>query len=193
MGPGDIFDEKKFNLDGPDGMQYYWHDMRKVKETCISRQQGGASVMVWGAFSAKGKSELAILDGRQDSKKYMYTLSEYLLPFAHLIYGTEFEFQQDNASIHTSRETREFFSEMGLNVMSWPALSPDLNPIENLWGVMVRLVYENGRQFETREELKRAILSAWATIHETTLLKLVNSMKTRCIQVIQNQGSSIDH
>ncbi len=45
-------------------------------------------------FSASGTSNLAILEGTQDSK-YIYCLSEYLLPFAHLNYGTEFIFQQD--------------------------------------------------------------------------------------------------
>ena len=43
-------DEKKFNLDGPDGYQYYWHDLRKEKETPMSRNFGGGNVMVWGLF-----------------------------------------------------------------------------------------------------------------------------------------------
>jgi len=57
-------DEKKFNLDGPDGLQYYWHDLRKEEQVYSKRQAGGGSVMVWGAFSAKGKSRLAVLSGR---------------------------------------------------------------------------------------------------------------------------------
>jgi len=40
-------DEKKFNLDGPDGYQYYWRDLRKEKETYFTRHSGGGSVMVW--------------------------------------------------------------------------------------------------------------------------------------------------
>ena len=43
-------DEKKFNLDGPDGLQYYWHDLRCQKETYFSRQNGGGSVMVGWLF-----------------------------------------------------------------------------------------------------------------------------------------------
>nr|CCA28232.1 Transposable element Tc3 transposase putative [Albugo laibachii Nc14] len=39
-------DEKKFNLDGPDGCQYYWHDIRKDPETYLKRVMGGGSVMV---------------------------------------------------------------------------------------------------------------------------------------------------
>ncbi|RAW20539.1 hypothetical protein PC110_g23019 [Phytophthora cactorum] len=67
--------------------------------------------MVWGAFSAKGKSKLAMLAGRQASVQYTYTVSEFLLPYAHLNYGVDFVYQQDNASIHTSKETMQFFEE----------------------------------------------------------------------------------
>ena len=43
-------DEKKFNLDGPDGSQCYWYDLGKEKQLFSKRQFGGESVMVWGAF-----------------------------------------------------------------------------------------------------------------------------------------------
>ena len=39
-------DEKKFNLDGPDGASCYWHDLRKKSDIQMSRTQGGGSVMI---------------------------------------------------------------------------------------------------------------------------------------------------
>ena len=87
--------------------------------------------MVWAAFSARGKSPLVVLTGKQNSDDCVYTVSEYLLPFAHPNHGTDFIFQQDNASIHVSHRSREFFSEEGIQVLDWPSKSPDLNLMED--------------------------------------------------------------
>ena len=64
--------------------------------------------MVWAALSAKEKSKIAVLTGKQASEYYVYTLSKFLLLFAHLYYGTNYIFQHDNASIDTSGLTTEF-------------------------------------------------------------------------------------
>ncbi|KAJ8540678.1 hypothetical protein ON010_g12548 [Phytophthora cinnamomi] len=102
-------DEEKFNLDEPDGLQSYWHDVRRPPRTTMRRQYGGGSVMVWDGFSAKDKTEFTVLVGRQASAQYIYTVSEFLLPYAHLNYWVDFVYQQDNASIQTSQETKAFF------------------------------------------------------------------------------------
>ncbi|POM79865.1 Transposase [Phytophthora palmivora] len=111
-------DEKKWNLDGPDGFQHYWRDLRKEPRHTKRRQVGGGSVMVWAAFSARGKTPLIVLTGRQNSDDYVYTVSEFLLPFAHLTYGTDFIYQQDNASIHVSKRSTGFFSEQDISVLN---------------------------------------------------------------------------
>ncbi|KAH9132097.1 hypothetical protein LEN26_007520 [Aphanomyces euteiches] len=49
-------DEKKFNLNGPDGYQFYWHDLRKEQEVYSKRVSGGGSVMIWAGMSFAGRS-----------------------------------------------------------------------------------------------------------------------------------------
>jgi hypothetical protein len=39
-------------------------------------------------------------------------------------------FQQDNAKIHRSYRAQEWFERHGIEVLDWPAHSPDLSPIE---------------------------------------------------------------
>ncbi|KAG3195656.1 hypothetical protein PC128_g8319 [Phytophthora cactorum] len=124
--------------------------------------------MVWGAFSDKGKSKLAILRGRQNS---------------------DYVFQQDNASIHASRETKQFLQEMQVNIMVWPARSPDYNPIENVWSAMASRVYAHGRQYDSVDQLEAAIFAAWDSIEQEYLLKLLKSMPRRCLAVIKGKGA----
>lgn len=181
-------DEKKFNLDGPDGCQFYWHDIRQEDQGFYSRQTGDSRVMVWVGFFSKGQTKIAFLECRQDSAKYIYTLSEFLLPFAHLHHGSDFKLQQDNASAHVSKETKKFLEEMSIDAMLWPAKSPDLKPIENLRGILVRSVYAGGRQYELVVELLSVIEREWGNIPHSTIMSLVGSIKKRCIQVLERRG-----
>jgi len=72
--------------------------------------------------------------------------------------------------------------------LSWPPCSPDLNPIENLWGIHASKVYANNTQYNTVTELKMAIKDAWAEIEATCLNSLINSMFNRVFEVTINQG-----
>ncbi|KAG6616798.1 Isoamyl acetate-hydrolyzing esterase 1 [Phytophthora cinnamomi] len=94
-----------------------------------------------------------------------------------------------NASIHTSGATKEFLKEENVDVMDWPAKSPDLNPIENMWGVLARAVYAHGRQFQTREDLIETIKASWAAIGQDLITKLVESMPKRCIATLELHGA----
>lgn len=67
-------DEKKFNLDGPDGYNYYFHDLRKEERHLMSRQHGGGSVMIWGAITSKDPIELVVLNDRQKATDYLELL-----------------------------------------------------------------------------------------------------------------------
>lgn len=189
-------DEKKFNLDGPDGCQYYWHDIRKDPETYSKRVAGGGSVMVWAGVCLNGKTKIAFLEGKQTAVKYTQTLSDYLCPFLQELqddHGLRDPiFQQDGASIHTAKATQAFLSILNVTTMEWPAKSPDLNIIENVWGVLARSVYAGGRQFTCREDLKKQIEVSWRQVSAGYLKTLVEDMPTRIAEVIIRGGAGID-
>ncbi|KAG3012684.1 hypothetical protein PC128_g6865 [Phytophthora cactorum] len=111
-----------------------------------------------------------------------------MLPFAHRNHGVDFVFQQDNASIHASRETTSFLQEMEVNTMVWPARSPDCNPIENVWSVLAARDNAHGCQYRTVSKLEAAIMGAWTSIEQKYLLKLVESMPRCCLAVIKQKG-----
>jgi len=187
-------DEKKFNLDGPDGWMYYWHDLRKEERIMSKRVHGGASVMVWAAFCWSGKSELVIRPCKGDSDHYQQLMQDHLVPFIRSLGGGRWTFQQDGAPVHRSESTKDWFRRKNIDLLPWPALSPDLNPIENLWGILVRSVYDNGRrQFNSAEELTNSIRKSWSEVSLETLENLSNSMPSRMYQVIRGAGASIKY
>jgi len=92
--------------------------------------------MVWVCFIEDTKSPLASMYGKQNADAYITILQENLVPFIeklpqHLQHN--FVFQQDNAKIHTTFRTMDFFKEHSITVMEWPPNSLDMNPIKHLW------------------------------------------------------------
>ncbi|GBN39355.1 Transposable element Tc3 transposase [Araneus ventricosus] len=120
--------------------------------------------MVWVAFGFNGQVGSAYLHGRQNSPKYIETLENYLMSFAENIAGRNWEYQHDNAPIHTSNATKNYLNLKNITVLEWSPMSPDLSPIENMWGIMSRKVYENGRQFYSVYALKTTIETVWYSL-----------------------------
>lgn len=181
-------DEKKFNLDGPDGCQMYWRDIRRNPETRHARNFQGGSIMIWAAFGYRGKTPICIISHKMNSGKYIDLIENVLIDFGDNLWGEHWIFQQDNAAIHSSKQTKSFLASRNIDVMEWPAISPDLNPIENLWGILSARVYANGRQFDTLLQLKTAIQEEWANIDIAVLQSLVDSMPQRLADVITARG-----
>ena len=62
------FSDEKKNLGGPDGYQFYWHDLRLEKESLYSRNHGAGTNMIWAGISHDGLTDLAFLQGKQNQQ-----------------------------------------------------------------------------------------------------------------------------
>jgi len=182
-------DEKKFNLDGPDGYSYYWHDLRKEKIFSTRRNMGGGGLMVWASFGQHGKSDLVFIEGKMNAAKYRKLLQQHLVHIGQIIGGPDWVFQQDNAPIHRANVNHRWFETKGIAVMEWPSYSPDLNPMENIWAALSRRVYSEGKQYNSKKELKLAILRCWSEISILECTILIKSMPNRLFEVIKVKGA----
>ena len=72
-------------------------------------------------------------------------------------------------------------------------MSPDCNPIENIWGLMAKEVYSTGRQYDSTDELIKAIKKSWQKITLSHSKKLIDGMHRRCIELIAQKGSKINY
>ena len=102
--------------------------------------------------------------------------------------------QQDNAPSHASRFTKLGLQARGylVNVkMDWLPQSPDLNPIENLWSILKREVYENGHQFHSKKDIWERIKKVSSEITHRQVHTLTSSVDRRLIDLIKNGGKRI--
>ncbi len=110
------------------------------------------------------------------------------LPSADKLYGDAyFIFQQDLAPAHTAKGTKSWFNDHGVTVLDWPANSPELNPIENLWGIVKRKMRDT--RPNNADDLKAAIKETWASIPPQQCHKLITSMPCRIEAVIKAKGA----
>jgi hypothetical protein len=106
--------------------------------------------------------------------------------------GKAFVFVQDNAPGHKAKNTMEHLGRLGITTFKWPALSPDLNPIEHCWNWMKDyLQTKYGDQKFSSVQLRGKVLEAWdAAVTEEKLETLIGSMQQRCVDVIAAEGGS---
>ncbi len=142
-------------------------------QNCMASQRWGIQRKMHGAYSeipmvvavslcgAAGVGELHFIDGIMNSQMYYSILKEKMLPSLHAL-GRRTLFQLDNDPKHTSKATVGFLKKNRVKVIQWPSMSPDLNPIEHLWGILKRQVEHHSPS--SIQSLKYVILEEWKKI-----------------------------
>lgn len=148
-------------------------------------------INVWGAISWNGKISLTLFRENLTSLFYVEILESKLNEMRRLQCVSGWSYQQDNDPKHTAKITQEWFKKNKVKTLSWPASSPDLNPIENVWGIMKK---EIGKMKpKNLEELETCLIELWESIPLETIRSLVESMGRRCIKVIEKSGERISY
>lgn len=134
------------------------------------------------------------------SSEYKDVLELTFLPGGTKLYNTQgmatWVLQQDNDPTHkvAGELIKAWNDRRGSSVQlmpSWPPNSPDLNPIENLWAIVVAKVNAMGCQ--SFEEFKGAVAQELSSTSLGVIKNLVNSMPKRMKKVIKAEGDRIKY
>ena len=156
-----------FTLSGP----------RKIKVNC------------WGCITGNGVRKIFRISDGFNGEQYAKLLKTVLTDLKKI--QPDFTFMQDNASIHKVEVVTTLFHDLKIPTLNWPPKSPDLNPIENIWGLMqnrLNKVFDNDGEPESANELFCLIEKVWNEIKPEEIRNLYQSLPKRIQGVLNANG-----
>ncbi|KAI6648223.1 hypothetical protein LOD99_12032 [Oopsacas minuta] len=164
----------------------------RAKENPILKvQRHTPKLHIWGGISSMGTTILKIFTSNFVSKLYIDTLNECLIRTADVYYPEGWILQEDNSPIHKSKLSKEWKDSENILVLDWPAYSPDLNPIENIWGVLKQRLSK--RSLNNLADLEVAIIYEWETFTPDFLKNFILSMPNSVNMCINSRGEKINY
>lgn len=194
-------DEMRVTLDGPDGWARGWIAHGQDAPSRFRRQQGGGGIMVWaGIINSEFVGPFRVEQGvKINSENYCKFLKSTMFKQWYNKKSAAFKkkiiFMQDNAPSHASHYTTAWLAQKGIKddrLMSWPPNSPDLNPIENLWAILKRVVYADGKQYTSLDALWDAVFSAAKSVDPQQVKRLTDSVDERLMTVVEKKGGYVN-
>ncbi|MBR6907848.1 transposase [bacterium] len=146
-------------------------------------------IMVYGAIGVNYKSKLVITNLKITSKVYTNNIEQSRM--IEDLKNREYVFMQDGAPSHKALDTRKWLNTRCDYLAFWPPNSPDLNPIEMLWGIIKTRIKQLPTQPKTIDDLTKKVLEIWYSIDMETINHLVESFYYRLLLVATHDGESI--
>lgn len=189
------FDESYFNINPGSGQVWYHRGVfRRVARRKLTNKQETISICIVVANSHNFKSKLCYLSKGWKPAELINVLDLDLLPSIQWDHNRR-QFRAlllDNDGRHHNAGVKTYLEENGLDTIGFlPPNSPDINPVENVFGLMKRFV--RNRAPTTEPQLRQAVIDAWDSLTIDTLRNLFASLPERMQQVVAVHGDRIEY
>lgn len=165
--------------------------MSRYRKLVVRRVKHPQKIHVWGSFSKNGFGNLVLFTENLNASKMVELYNTGLVPSAEFLFDGDWTLQEDNDPKHTSKLAKQWKEDNLIDRLEWPANSPDLNPIENIWRIMKIKVAKYHP--ENLIQLRAAIILSWRSLPKNLAQNLVNSMQPRINKLLEVNGDSIDY
>jgi len=179
-------DESSFWL-GDDNRPGWFH---KDEENPLSIERHGGKVNVCAGISCYGKVFINTFRVNMKSSRYSAILRQQLIPQANRMYPYGWWLAQDGNPSHHG-DADEVIANQVPYQLEWPARSPDLSPLENVWGELKRRVRK--RIPETVDQLENYINEEWRNFPNNSIQNYCESFEERLKAVIKAKGGMIKY
>ncbi|GFW72968.1 transposable element Tcb2 transposase [Trichonephila clavipes] len=173
-------DESRFSLSSDCRRQLIWRESGTAYPPENIQEKDRyptCSIMVWAGIMINGRTRLHVVaNGTMTDQRY---IDEVLLPHVLLFRGAvgdKFVFMDDNATCHRTLAVQDCLDSEGIQRLVWPARSPHLNPIANVWDVLGRQVAGRNYPPTNKNTLIRALTEEWDELPQQLLDNVVQSM-----------------
>ena len=187
-----IFSDESQIVIGANNKILIWRKDHEINEPHLvcPRPRGRVSLMVWGCICYEGVGTLTGVEGNINAAKYIEILEDNLWPvIAQHFPHNNYVFQDDNAPVHRAGALKTYCQNNNINTTEWPAQSPDINIIENIWLRLKRNIEPIAGNINTREQLLGAVRLAWENISITYIRDLYETIPRRLREVIRMKGN----
>nr|CAH7769938.1 unnamed protein product [Callosobruchus chinensis] len=147
--------------------------------------------MFWGGIRFDGRTQLIYIPGTMTGAYYLQNVINAIFQPLRNEIRDQFIFMDDNATPHRTRAVQQALENGNIARLEWPAMAPDMNPIEHVWDYVSRAIFNQNSPPRSTQELVVAAGEEWDNIPQEVINNnLIIGMHRRVDALIRSRGGN---